>query len=77
MRACFAIAVFALLACAHGLRPARGASDASLGVATSRAPRQQIERNPQSQSLLTARPFVYRLQPAAAFGLCRTGREGK
>ena len=33
MRACFAIAVFALLTCAHGLRPGRSESDISLGVA--------------------------------------------
>ena len=39
-------------------------------------PRQWIERNLQSQSRLTTRPSVYRLQPSAAFGLCRTGRDG-
>ena len=33
MRACFAIAVFALLAVVHGLRPGRSGFDVSLGVA--------------------------------------------
>ena len=35
MRACFAIAALALLACAQGLRPGRSGFAVSLGVAVS------------------------------------------
>ena len=45
MRACFAIAVFALLTCAHGLRPGRSGFDVLLGVAVPEPSCRYIERN--------------------------------